>query len=149
MKFLVAALVLSSLAADARAGQGAATFGCDKEYPKRSKAFDKAYHSGKFQQAYDALETYLAECDWIKDRRAYWIWSDLSLAAYKMGDAEKCLSAVRAAEDFQRDYGPEKYRGDKRLSEKMTPAPAALNALLHNKKLCEELAKSQKAATSR
>lgn len=133
---------------EARAGQGSATFGCDKEYPKRSKAFDQAYKAGRFQEAYDVLDEYLAECDWIKDRRVYWIWSNLSLAAYKMGAADKCLSAVQAAEDFQRDYGPGKYTNKKQIEE-MTPAPAALKALLHNKTLCQQMKQKPKAPTNR
>ena len=137
MRILIAAIGLLFLQNVSHGSQGAATVGCDKEYPKVKADFQKAFKATKYEEAYNNLESFAANCDWIKDNRMYWIWSDLSLAAYKMKNAEKCLAAVLAAEEFQKTNGPEKYNGDKKLAAMMTPSPAALKALKHNKGLCQ------------
>ena len=141
----IVVLVSLCLSSISQASQGAATYGCDKEYPKIKVSFQKAYSSKDFQKAYKTLEEFIESCDWIKDNRMYWIWSDLSLAAYRLKDAAKCLAAIGSAEDFAKNYGPDKY-SDERLKAKMTPPTAAMKALRHNKRLCLDLQKSTQSS---
>ncbi len=146
MKVLIAALMLILLPQATYASQGAATFGCDNKYPKIRVAFQKLFDSGKYRDAYSKLQEFVDYCDGIKDKRMYWIWSDLSLVAYKMKDTKRCLDTIQAAEEFLRSNGPGNYGGDKKLVAKMTPSPVALRAIANTKKLCQKLKKDSHEA---
>lgn len=141
MKFFIAAITLLFLPFASHASQSAATFDCDKEYSKINGVFQKLFDTGKYDDAYNTLVEYVDYCDWIKDKRMYWIWRDLSLAAYKMNDAKKCLDTIQTAEEFLKSNGPDKYYGDKKIISKMTPPPSALKAIAQNKELCQRLKK--------
>ncbi len=140
--FILIALTLATKSSPTSATQGAATYGCQNDYREIKDEFEKLYKANKFHEAYNVLYSYLISCDWIGFEESYWIYSDLAITAYKMGDPATCLKNVEHADELRRQY--EHGYSSEELAKAAKGSEQVWKALDYNRKLCKNALDKQK-----